>query len=182
MSVRRYTKTAMTLHWLIALLIITAFSLGWVMSDMPGLSMAKLRYFSWHKWLGVTVFLLALIRIVWRAGHPAPLAPTPLPLWQVRAAQSVHLALYALIVLIPLSGYFYSLAAGVPVVYLGLIPLPVLIEKNAALADLLKQVHGILNYTLAAMVAVHVLAALKHQFVDQDGTLLRMLPRFGRDV
>lgn len=173
---RRYTGTAMALHWLIAALIVVAFGLGWIMTDIPGLSMAKLKYYSWHKWLGITVFLLAFVRLGWRATHAAPPALASTPLWQKRAAEAVHLALYVLIFVIPISGYFYSLAAGVQVVYFGIIPLPVLIEKNAALKDVLKVVHVALNYSLAGLVAIHALAALKHQFVNRDGTLARMLP------
>lgn len=175
-AVERYNHTAMALHWLIALLIVSAFGLGLIMTDMPGLSMTKLKYFSWHKWLGVTVFLLAVVRAVWRLSHPPPAQIATIPVWQRRAAEAVHRLLYLLILVIPLSGYFYSLAAGVPVVYLGVIPLPVLFERNDAAKEILKLLHISLNYTMAALVAVHVLAALKHQFVNRDGTLARMLP------
>lgn len=179
--IQRYTRTAISLHWLIALLIVAAFTLGLIMSDMPGLSMTKLKYFSWHKWLGITIFILALLRVVWRLIHPAPAIAAGIPDWQRLAAIWMHRLLYLLIVVIPLTGYFYSLAAGVPVVYLGIIPLPVLIEKNAFLKDVLDNVHSILNFTMAGLVALHVLGALKHQFIDRDGTLARMLPFLQRD-
>lgn len=65
----RYAHTAIALHWLIALLIICGFALGWVMTDIPGFTPTKLKYFSWHKWIGVTVFALAVIRVLWRATH-----------------------------------------------------------------------------------------------------------------
>ena len=175
-EVQRYTRTAISLHWLIALLIACAFTLGLIMSDMPGLSMTKLKYFSWHKWLGVTIFLLALLRVVWRLTHPTPPLMDGMPVWQRRAAVWTHRLLYALIIVIPLTGYFYSLAAGVPVVYLGIIPLPVLIGKNAVLKEVLGDAHSILNFSMAGLVALHVLGALKHQFIDHDGTLARMLP------
>ena len=174
--VDRYTRTAISLHWLMALLIIAAFGLGLIMTDMPGLSMAKLRYFSWHKWLGVTVFLLAVLRLGWRLTHPAPLHSASVAPWQQRAAGVVHVLLYGLIFLVPLSGYLYSLAAGVPVVYLGVLPLPVLFERNDAIKDVLKLIHQSLDYTMAGFVALHALAALKHRLIDRDGTLARMLP------
>lgn len=85
--------------------------------------------------------------------------------------------LYALIFAVPVSGYFYSLAAGVPVVYLGIFPLPVLIERNQELKEILKEVHYWLNMALLAAVVLHVAAALKHHFVDRDEVLKRMLPR-----
>ncbi|CAB3749530.1 cytochrome b [Paraburkholderia solisilvae] len=171
-----YTRTAIALHWLIALLIVCGFSLGWVMTDIPGFTPTKLRYFSWHKWIGVTVFALVVLRILWRATHAAPPLPASMPAWQRAAAQSAHLVLYVLMVLIPVSGYLYSLAANVPVVYLGLVPLPRLIAPDPVLKVVLKNVHIALNYTLFVLVVLHVAAALKHQWLDRDGLLSRMIP------
>jgi cytochrome b561 len=164
------------LHWLIALLIVCAFALGVTMVDIPGITPAKLKYFSWHKWLGITVLGLACLRLLWRLTHTAPPYPAGMPVLQQRAASGLHALLYMLIFTVPVSGYFYSLAAGVPVVYLGVLPLPVLIEPNPEWKPILKQVHYSFNMTLLACVIVHVLAALKHQFIDRDGVLKRMLP------
>lgn len=172
----RYTKAAIFLHWLTALLIVSAFVLGVTMVDIPGITPTKLKYFSWHKWLGVTVLGLVSVRLLWRLTHPAPPYPDSMPAWQKSAANGLHIALYVLMFAVPVSGYFYSLAAGVPVVYLGVLPLPVFIEANAAWKPILKQVHYALNTTLLAVVAVHVAAALKHLVVDRDGMFRRMLP------
>lgn len=171
---QRYTRTAIVLHWLVAILIIANFALGLYMVDIPGLTPAKLRYFSWHKWAGVTVLLLATVRVLWRLAHRAPPYPDSMPPWQKTAASGVHYGLYVLLFAVPLSGYFLTLAAGVPVVYFGVIELPVLIGKNPALKEVLEETHEILNWVLAAFVAVHVLGALKHQFIDRDGLLRRM--------
>jgi cytochrome b561 len=172
----RYTTTAIVLHWLIALLIVGAFTLGLVMTDIPGFSMAKLKYFAWHKWAGVTVLLLAALRLLWRLTHRPPALPGAMPAWQRGAAHGLHHLLYVLMFAVPVAGYFYTLAAGFPVVYFGLFKLPVLIAKNLALADTLKQVHYWLAMSMAALVGLHALAALKHAIVDRDGTLRRMLP------
>ncbi|MFC7517794.1 cytochrome b [Herbaspirillum sp. GCM10030257] len=172
----RYTLPAIILHWLIALLIIAAFALGVTMVDIPGITPTKLKYFSWHKWIGITVLCLACLRLLWRLGHKAPAYPAAMPGWQQSAAHSLHGLLYLLMFAIPVSGYFYSLAAGVPVVYLGVLPLPELIDPNPEWKVILKQVHYWLNMTLLAMFALHVVAALKHQFIDRDGVLKRMLP------
>ncbi|MES2742718.1 MAG: cytochrome b [Pseudomonadota bacterium] len=172
---QRYTKTAMAIHWLSALLIICAFTLGLVMTDIPGFTPSKLKYYSWHKWMGVTVLALACLRVLWRSFHRPPPAP-PMPAWQHRAANASHILLYILIFAVPVSGYLYTLAAGVPVVYLGLFQLPVFMEANAALKPVLKNLHYALNLTLAAVVAVHAAAALKHHFLDRDDVLKRMLP------
>ena len=164
----RFTLPAILLHWLIAILIVGAFALGVTMVDIPGITPKKLKYFSWHKWAGVTVLALACARLLWRLGHKAPAYPNSMQPWQQKAAHGLHGLLYVLM--------FSSRAAGVPVVYFGVIPLPVLIEPNPELTPLLKQVHYVLDMTLLACVVLHVLAALKHHFVDRDGVLKRMLP------
>ena len=174
----RYTFTAIALHWLAAALVLANFALGPWMVDLP-LSPEKLRLYGWHKWIGITVFLLVLARLAWRHWHPAP-PPVAMPEWQRRAAAATHVALYALLLLIPLSGWVYSSATGVQVVYLGLVPLPDLVGKDRALAAILKAVHATLNFSLLALVILHIGAALKHHFVDRDGVLARMLPFLSR--
>ncbi|MET0378735.1 MAG: cytochrome b [Spongiibacteraceae bacterium] len=178
-AANRYTRTAMLLHWLMALGIITAFGMGLTMTDIPGITPTKLRLFNWHKWLGVTLLALATIRVLWRLSHPAPPLPVAMPKWQQFVAESTHYALYVLLFAIPLSGYLYSLAAGFPIVYLGLIPLPVVIDPNPELKPVLKAVHYWLNMGLAGLVIAHAGAALKHHFIDRDDILKRMLPRLG---
>ena len=175
MTAPRYTATARTLHWLAALLIFCGFGLGLFMTGLE-FSPAKFRYYAWHKWIGISVFLLAAARLAWRAGHPAPPLPLSMPTWQVRASHASHVALYALMLAIPLSGWVYSSSTGVSVVYLGLVPLPDLVAKDRETAKALLILHKTLNYTLAAVVTIHVAAALKHHFVDRDGVLARMLP------
>ena len=173
---QRYSATAMGLHWLIALMIVAGFYLGWIMTDIPGFTPTKLKYFSWHKWIGVTVFALAVIRLAWRLTHRAPDMPRGMAPLQKLAAEVAHVFLYVLMLVIPISGYLYSSAAGIQVVYLGIVPLPTLIGPDAALKVMLRIVHIWLNYTLLALVTVHVLAALKHHFIDRDGLLTRMIP------
>jgi cytochrome b561 len=172
----RYTTTAIVFHWLIALLIVGAFVMGLVMTDIPGITPTKLKYYTWHKWAGVTILLLAALRLLWRLKNGAPAYPASMPAWQKSAASGLHHLLYLLMFAVPLSGYFYTLSAGIPVVWFGVLPLPVLIEANPALKPVLKEVHFWLNMTLAALVLAHVGAALKHHFIDRDGVLQRMLP------
>lgn len=171
----RYTHTAVALHWLIALLIFGAFPLGVYMHELP-LSPYKLQLYSYHKWAGMTVLLLALLRVLWRLTHkPPPLLPG-MPRWQEIAAHVVHHGLYLLVLAVPLSGWLMSSALGFPVVWFGVLPLPDLIGKDKALGDMLKEVHEVLNYTLLLLVLAHVGGALKHHLIDRDGTLARMLP------
>lgn len=176
MTTERYTGTAIALHWLMALLIIATFFLGLTMVDMPGITPTKLKYFNWHKWMGVTVLALAAIRLLWRLTHTAPPLPAAMPKLQKYAAESTHYLLYVLIFAVPLSGYFYSLAAGFKVVYFGVLPLPVLIDPNPALKPILKNVHYLLSMTMATLVCAHALAAFKHHLFDRDDILKRMLP------
>jgi cytochrome b561 len=173
---QRYTRTAIAFHWLIAVLIVGAFIMGLVMTDIPGLTPTKLKYYSWHKWTGVTILALAALRLLWRLAHPAPHYPASMPRRQHGAADGLHGLLYLLMFAVPLSGYFYTLSAGVPVVYLGLFKLPVLIEANPAIKPVLKEVHFWLNMALAGAVALHIAAALKHRLVDRDDIMQRMLP------
>jgi cytochrome b561 len=179
---QRYTGTAILLHWLIALLIIGTFSMGLVMTDIPGITPTKLKYYSWHKWAGVTVLALAALRLLWRLKNTPPAYPAALPAWQRWSSHAVHALLYLLMFAVPLSGYFYTLAAGVPVVWFGLFPLPVLIAPNPALKPVLKELHFWLNMLLAGAVGLHVAAALKHRLIDRDGILQRMLPWTERNI
>lgn len=172
----RYTLTAILLHWMIALLIIAAFALGVTMADMPGITPTKLKYYSWHKWMGVTVLGLACLRLLWRLTHAAPAYPASMPGWQHKASGGLHGLLYFLMFAVPLTGYFYSLAAGVPVVYLGVLPLPVLIGADPELKPVLKLAHYALNMLMLGCVGLHVAAALKHLIIDKDGIFKRMLP------
>lgn len=174
-----YTNTAIALHWAVAALMVWGFALGWIMTEIHGITPTKLRYFSWHKWIGVTVLVLALARLLWRATHQPPELPDGMHAWERLAAHAGHALLYVLMLAIPVSGYFYTSAAGVPVVYLGVLPLPTFIHADPALAKVLKAVHIWLNYGLLAAVAGHLLAVVKHQLFDRQRLLQRMLP-FGR--
>jgi cytochrome b561 len=177
-TTERYGKTAVALHWLTALLVVCGFTLGLSMVDLP-ISRQKLQWYAWHKWIGITIFLLTCARLAWRLRHPAP-TPPAMPPWQVRAASITQGALYVLLVAIPVSGWVYSSATGVQVVYLGLIPLPDLVADDRQTATVLRMVHQTLNFTLLALVCLHTAAALKHHFFDRDAVLARMLPFKGR--
>ena len=165
---------AIALHWLAALLIVCGFGLGLSMVGLP-ISRQKLQWYAWHKWIGITVWLLTCARLVWRLGHPGPAMP-PMPEWQRRSAVIVHVLLYVLLLVIPVSGWLHSSATGVQVVYLGLVPLPDLVARDRDLGNVLRTVHETLNFTLLAVVCLHTVAALKHHFVDRDTVLTRMLP------
>lgn len=169
-----YSPTSIALHWLVALLIVVAFSLGFTMTNL-GISPLKLRMFNWHKWVGITVLGLAVWRSAWRLTHRPP-DFLPMPVWRVRAAHGLHIALYALLFIQPLTGWIYSNYAGYPIVYLGLVPLPNLVARNRELAQVWLEVHRVSAMLLLVAAALHVAAAAKHQLIDRDGTLNRMWP------
>jgi cytochrome b561 len=171
-----YTATAKILHWLIALMIFGMLGFGFYMTGLD-LSPTKLELYSWHKWAGVTVFLLVLVRVAWRIGHKPPALPAHMPAIERLAAHAGHHLLYVLMIAIPLSGWLMSSAKGFQTVWFGVLPLPDLLAKDKALGNLLETVHVVLNYTLIAVLLGHVGAALKHHFIDRDDVLTRMLPR-----
>ncbi|MDP1929611.1 MAG: cytochrome b [Thiobacillus sp.] len=169
----RYTTLAIVLHWLVALLIFVGFPLGVYMQDLP-LSPTKLQLYSYHKWIGITVLLLAGLRVVWRLTHRPPPLPDSVVRWQRQVSAVVHGLLYVLILAIPLSGWLMSSAKGFPVVWFGVVPLPDLVGKDKALGELLVGVHQVLNFTLLGLVILHVGAALKHHFIERQPFLQRM--------
>ncbi len=174
----RYDGIAIALHWLLALMLAGSFSVGWYMHDLP-LTPLRLKLFNWHKWAGITILTLSALRLAWRLTHRPP-PDLPMAPWQQRAAHWTHRLLYALFFAVPLAGWAYSSAAGFPVVVFGVLPLPDFVSADRALAETIKPLHGALAWTLAVLVGVHVVAALKHQWIDRDRLLLRMMP--GRDA
>lgn len=189
MTSSRYTGTAIALHWLVAVLLFAGFGLGLTMVDMS-FSPQKLKFYSWHKWIGITIFALIAFRLIWRLTHAAPALPASMPAWQQKAAHASHLLMYVLFFAIPLSGWLFSSAKGIQTVYLGLVPLPDLLtkdmgdivlaaadaEKPFTVAELIRLVHKSMNYLLGALVLTHIAAALKHHFIDRDDVLGRMVP------
>lgn len=171
-----YTKTAKVLHWLMAILLFGLLALGFYMHDLP-LSPEKLKLYSWHKWAGVTAFLLVGFRLLWRLAHRPPALPASMPKLMQFAAHAGHLLLYVLMIAIPLSGWLMSSAKGFQTVYFRVLPIPDLLDKNKEIGDLLALVHKSLNLLFVAVLAGHIGAALKHHFIDRDDILTRMLPK-----
>lgn len=174
-TTERFGLMAKTLHWLTLALLIGAFTLAISMVNMP-LSPRKLEFYSWHKWVGVTIFLVAVLRLAWRLCNPVPAQPAGTSRWQRRLAGVSHTALYAILIVMPVSGWIMSSALNLPVVYLGLIPIPSPFGVDRALGETMKIMHLSLAVALLALVAVHVLAAFYHHLALRDDVLRRMLP------
>lgn len=175
----RYTRIARILHWIMALALTALVIVGYTMKTLP-LSPLKLQVYSWHKWAGITLLLLLVLRLIWRLLHRPPALPASMSFWSRALAHSGHALLYLLMLAIPLTGWLMSSAKGFQTVWFGVIPLPDLVSKDKPLGELLVQVHIFLNYALIAMVSLHVLAALKHQLIDRDGLLGRITFTLGK--
>jgi cytochrome b561 len=163
------------LHWLMALLIFLQFALGWLASTWH-LSPTKLNLFVWHKSTGMVVLLLVFLRLGWRLATPAPPLPEHTPAWERLAARASHALLYALMLGLPISGWIVQSAAGVPFRIFWRLPLPAIVAADKDTATLAALAHFSLGLLLALLLAVHIVAALRHHFVQRDNVLRRMLP------
>ncbi len=178
-AVQRYTLTAIGLHWFLALALFGLFGMGLYMADLP-LSPLKLKLYNWHKWAGMTFLLLSALRLLWRLTHQPPPLPAQIdqgmPRWQHLAHHGIHNALYALFFLVPLIGWAYSSASGFPIVLFGVLPLPDFVPSDKALAELIKPWHEISAFVMMGLALIHILAAIKHQWITQNGLIQRILP------
>lgn len=172
----KYTKVAIALHWIIAIMVLFLLFPGEDLIKVPrGQSVAD-----WgptaHASLGMLVLLLSLFRILWRVMHPAPPLPAGMPIWQVKATAAIHGLLYLLMLGIPLLGWLALAPYGAErldpesITFFRLVPLNILPN----LGEWAGELHEIGGTLAKILIAIHVLAALKHQFIDKDGLLRRM--------
>ena len=169
----RYTTVAVVLHWIVALVVIGQFALGWLMQEIPKSPPGqRAAVFNVHKSIGLTILALMLVRLAWRVTHPPPALP-PMPRWQARTALANHRFLYALLIVMALAGYLGSAFSGYPVRFFGIV-LPSWAAKNEAMKDLMSNVHLACAWLLAAAVLLHLAAVAKHALLDHDGVLARM--------
>lgn len=170
-----WSGVAKFLHWLVALLVFTQFALGWLASSWH-MSPTKLDLFVWHKSNGMLILMLVVLRLMWRLVAPAPPLPASMPTWERAAAHASHALLYLVMLGMPLSGWVVNSASGVPFRIFRLVPLPAIVGPDEGVADIASLVHFSLGLLLAALLLVHVAAALRHHFIQRDNVLRRMLP------
>src|SRR5690625_3533367 len=168
----KYSRLAVTFHWVIAIAIFIMFPLGFYMEGLA-LSPRKLQLYSYHKWLGVSIFFLVWVRLLWRYINRPPALPTHYPKHIVWLSKLGHASLYLCMVIIPISGWLMSSAMGFQTVWLGIVPLPDLVPRDKAAAEILQQVHFYLNLVFLLLILGHILAALKHHFIDKEPFLNR---------
>jgi cytochrome b561 len=174
-SPARYGAVAQTFHWLIATLVVIQFILANMQEDLP-IGVHKLALLARHKSFGMTVLMLAVLRLLWRLKNPPPELPSGMTVLERRLAQATHAAFYVLLFAMPLTGWLMSSAKNYSVSWFGLFTWPNLIAKNETAFELLRSTHDILSGVLLTIAVLHVLAALKHHFWHRDDVLLRMLP------
>jgi cytochrome b561 len=192
----RYTKTAVFLHWLIAIGIFSMFAFGWYMTDLPKEAPKQMSYdlFDWgiytwelakeasprafyfnlHKSIGITLLALIIIRVIWRVGHKPPALLTSYKAWERKLSTAAHHLLYLLMFLIPVSGLIMSASGKYGVKWFGLNFITGIDSKP--LREIFHETHEISGLILLAVLALHIVGALKHKFIDKDDTMKRMMP------
>lgn len=173
----RYSGVSKTLHWVIALLAFSQLAMGKFFEveadEGEGL-------FGWHTALGLLVLVLMIVRLGWRLTHNVPGLPRNTPGWQQVAARATHIAFYALLIALPLSGWLLTSVEGDPVSFFGWFGVPALpVPGGEASEDLIEEAHEVLGNVLLVLAGIHVLAGLKHHYIDRDDVLRRMMPGSG---
>ena len=169
-----YTRTAIVLHWLIAVFAFAQISLGLWMIGIPKAPPGiRVYWFNLHKSIGITLGLFILVRLLWRLTHRAPPLPATVPAWQRVAAKTSHVLLYVCMLVMPLSGYLGSSFTKYPIIYWGM-RLPHWGWEAPALKELCSQVHLVTVTLFITLIAIHITAALKHLLVSRDGVFQRM--------
>jgi len=174
-AILRYSATAQALHWLTALLMFAVLPLGWVMTSLAQQNPNRDALFTLHKSIGVTILLVTIVRIAWRAANPPPALPASLPRWEAMLAKLSHWLLYTILLVMPVSGYILSSAGGHPVSFFRLFELPAL-PHNKGLANLGEEVHLLVQWAVYALIALHLVATAWHVVLRRDGVLERILP------
>jgi len=190
----RYTKPAVILHWLIALVVIAMFALGWYMTGLPKEAAKQTAfdlfdlgvytwhlaeeasprnfYFNLHKSIGVTLLALIALRVLWRVSHRPPALLTSYKAWEKKLATGMHHLLYLLMVAMPVSGLIMAMSGKYGVKWFGIDIIAGL--DNSTLRDIFKEAHEIIGVIFLSAIILHILGALKHKWIDKDGTMKRM--------
>ena len=177
-SAARYGLVSRLLHWLMALLILAMIGVGAYMTDLDKEDPLRTQLYTLHKEIGVTILVLAVLRILWILASRPPVLPAALHRWELILARSTTGLLYLLMLATPIAGYLMTNTGGKPIGYFGLFDLPALMAKNHDLHEVLEEVHGLLAFTILALVCLHAAGAIKHRLVDKDpeaDVLKRML-------
>ncbi len=179
----RYNSVAIALHWVIALAILGMIGLGWFMGDLANGHPLKEQLYQLHKSIGITILTLTLARIGWRVMNPPPPLPTGMADWETKLSHAVHIGFYGLMIAMPLTGWLYVSTAyqfDVATVLFGAVSWPDLpfvgFLANEAGHGAVENIHSKLAWVAIALLALHVGGAVKHDILDDEGVLKRMIP------
>jgi cytochrome b561 len=179
MTIRNSTRTwgslSKALHWIVVLLIINQWVIGMRADSLP-VGLAKLQALAWHKSFGITILMLAVVRLVWRWMNPVPDLSAETRPWERVLAKISHALLYGLIFALPLTGWLMSSAKNFPVSWFSLFQLPDLVAPSEQLFRQMRSLHHTLFAALVVVAVLHIAGALKHHFIDRNDVLKRMLP------
>jgi cytochrome b561 len=176
-----YGAGARFFHWLTVALLLTIVPLGLVMGDLPRGRLQDTLFIT-HESLGLTVLALTVARVVWRLTHPVPPPSADLSRSELKASWAVHVLLYTVLLIMPITGYLFVVYRGIELSYFGLGDVPALVAKNEAFGKLAGATHATLQWAIYALVLLHVAAALHHHFMRHNDVLARMLPSLRRPM
>ena len=172
----RYTRTAIALHWIIALAVLAQIAFGWYLQTVPRLTPDRTIFVNFHKSTGIVIGLLILARLAWRLTHKPPPFPASMPAWEQSAARVNHALLYVCMIVMPVAGYTASNFSKFGVKFFNAVLLPPWGPDDRAIYAVFNAVHVTTSYIFVALIAVHVGAALRHLFSPRYGIFRRMLP------
>lgn len=166
----QYSRVARWLHWGLALLIFGNLA-GGFLHDVDPRTIVPI-----HKATGITILFLTLLRFGWRLTHRPPPYPATMANWERWASTIAHNALYALMILVPLSGWVMASGSEWPISFFGLFDIPKFpVEQSEAFVEMMEERHEMLAFAMIGLLVIHIAAALRHHFVQKDGVLARML-------
>lgn len=173
----RYSRGAIVLHWVIAILIMLNFLGAWQAEDLP--KAEAMAIMAGHKAMGITILTLSVLRLIWRLAYRPPPLIESLKAWEAAVAKVTHFAFYFLTIAVPLAGWCMHSAGsgGKPVSWFGLFDIPALpVSADKPTTGMFHEMHEIFAFAMLLLIVLHVGAALKHQFLDHDGTMRRVVP------
>lgn len=176
----QYRQPARLLHWGMAIILLATIPAGFVMVQPDIDRSLQNTLFVFHKNVGVLLLLLVVLRALYRWRHPPAPLPLDMPDWQRRIARLTHMALYALLFIMPVAGYTRVKAGGFPIETLDAMGIPSLVPRSDALAEIAKTIHFFGGLAISALIAVHIAAAAYHGIFRRDGVFSRMWPPVAR--
>jgi cytochrome b561 len=170
-----YSPAARTFHWLTAALVLTMIPIGITMANADLGSAVEDPLYHLHRSIGALVLVITAVRLIYRLRNPAPPLPVDMPALQQFAARATHWALYALLIVQPLVGWIATSAYRAPVLFFWMFELPPIWQEDRPFSEAMFTVHRSLGILIAALICVHIAAALYHHFILRDRVLGRMV-------